>query len=226
VARWARGGGLVVAVSEAVRKVALDAGHTASRVAVIPNGVDLERLAPAPWPGGEPRALFLGRLVPQKGLDVLLRALQHVPELQLDIAGTGPDEARLQELAAPLGHRVRFLGWQADVAALLADHHFLVVPSRWEGFGLTVVEALASGRPVVASEVDMLPALVGRAGVLVRPEDPAALASALRGLCAAPDRLRAMGTLGPAQAASFGLDGMVQRYEALYVALAEERGRG
>ena len=226
VARWARGGGWVVAVSDAVRSAVIEAGHAPSRVEVIPNGVDLERLAPRRWPRGTPRALFLGRLVPQKGLDVLLRALEDVPGLHLDVAGEGPDRGRLEELAEPLGERVRFLGWRSDVVDLLADHHLLVVPSRWEGFGLTVVEALACGRPVVATQVDILPELVGEAGLLVPPEDPVALASALRRLCASPADLRALGKLGPAQAAPYGVDGMVRRYEALYAELAEERGRG
>jgi glycosyltransferase involved in cell wall biosynthesis len=159
---------------------------------VIPNGIDAAPLASVPdlmeKTGGAVVAGFLGRLqVQDKGLDLLLLALAHerIPSsLRLEIAG-GPQESvdRLKAQAADLGlqDRVRFLGEVSDAAQVLAGWDLLVLPSRREGFGLVLVEAMAAGRPVIASRAGGIPEVVedGVTGWLVPVGDVQALANAM-----------------------------------------------
>lgn len=133
------------------------------------------------------RVVFVGRLVPEKGLDVLLRAMSLAVaeglDLRLDVVGDGPDSSALRAQAAALGERVSWAGAlpHAEVGAHLLAAHAVVVPSRREGLGLVALEALAHGRPVIASAVGGLVEVVvnGVDGVLVPPGNPAALAQAL-----------------------------------------------
>jgi glycosyltransferase involved in cell wall biosynthesis len=210
----------VACVSAAARAAAVAQGGDPSRLVVVPNGIDLSRFRPLPPADpARPRVVFLGRLEPQKGPDLLLEALDRLgdlPGLAADLYGEGRLRAALERRARTLPVPVRLPGWTADVQAALAPAAVVVVPSRWEGFGLSAVEALASGRPVVASAVDALPEVVGSTGVLVRPEDPAALAAALRRLLSDPARLRALAAAGPARAARFGLDATVATYATHY----------
>jgi len=142
---------------------------------------------PNPNPG--PDVLFLGRLVANKGCDVLLRAATRLPaSTRILIAGDGPERARLETLAIGLGlvDRTVFLGWAPpeQVMGLLDSVRVLAIPSLWpEPFGLVALEAYASSRPVVASAVGGLADLVidGVTGRLVPPDDPARLALALEG---------------------------------------------
>src|SRR3712207_154321 len=141
-----------------------------AKVEVIPFGIDQSRweLVPPPPPGTPPRAIFIGRLVPYKGLDVMLRALERVPELRLDIVGSGPEGPRLRTLAQALAvhDRVRWYGEypDEDLPRRMADADFLVLPSVTveEMFGLVVLEAMAAGRPVITTA---LPSEIGRAHV-------------------------------------------------------------
>jgi glycosyltransferase involved in cell wall biosynthesis len=133
---------------------------------------------------GRPTVLAVGRLTPQKGFDVLLQAMitlmGRAPAPLLVIAGDGPLAAELAARSRAGGCDVRFLGWRADVPALLAAVDAVVVPSRWEGQPLIVQEALRAGRPLVASRVGGIPDLTGPdAALLVPPNDPGALAHAV-----------------------------------------------
>jgi glycosyltransferase involved in cell wall biosynthesis len=128
--------------------------------------------------------LFLGRLVPIKGADVLLAAAARLPEVAFVVAGEGPEADRLRALAP---RNVRFTGRLAGQAKrdAFAAAHLVCVPStplvdgRTEGSPVVVSEALACGRPVVASATGGLPQLIGDAGILVPPSNPAALAEAI-----------------------------------------------
>lgn len=134
-----------------------------------------------------PTLLFLGRLVPVKGLDRLLEALPMVPGATLLIAGEGPERPRLERLAQPFGATVRFVGAVegAKKRALLLACDALVLPSRvlddgrTEGAPVVLMEALAAQCPVVATDVGAAAALIGEAGLVVPPEDARALAAAL-----------------------------------------------
>ena len=135
---------------------------------------------------GPLRLVAVGRLDPVKGHDVLLEALREVPGVVLTVLGEGGQRAALEQAVAELGlaDRVQLPGWSEDVAGELAGSDALVLPSRSEGWPLTVVEAMLAGLPVVATPVGSVPEAVqdGRTGLLVPKDDPAGLATALRRL--------------------------------------------
>lgn len=202
---------------------------------VIPFGIDERRWAEVPPPSdrGPVRALFLGRLLRWKGVDVLLRALALAPDLRLDIVGDGPDGPRLRTVAqaVAVSDRVRWYGSPADedLPRRMAEAHFLVLPSVTieEMFGLVLLEAMASGRPIISTE---LPSGVrevnapGVTGLEVPPRDPAALAAAMTELAADPARRRAMGEAGRARVLErFTRRMMVERYLEVYEAALGRR---
>lgn len=212
----------VVAVSAAVADYWRDRGVDPERLVVIDNGVDRARFA-APWRGGG-GLLAIGRLVRQKGFDVLIDAMAALPPTtRLDIVGDGPLRDTLTARAGP---NVRLLGRVDDLPERLATADVVVVPSRWEGFGLVAAEAMAAGAPVVASDVDGLRDVVGDAGVLVPPADPRALAAAIAALLADPARRLAASAQGRRRSERFDIEVMVRRYEALYRSLDARREPG
>jgi glycosyltransferase involved in cell wall biosynthesis len=186
--------------------------HYGIRPRVVFNGYDAELFAPAARdeglrrdlaPHGEPIVLYAGRLIPWKGVQYAIAAMEQVPGAVLVVAGDGHYRATLQEQAAAagLGERVRFLGAVAheELPRLLAASDLLVATSfASETFGIALVEAQACGVPVVASRFGGFPEVVrdGETGLLVPPQDPAALAAALRGLLADPERRVRMGQAG------------------------------
>lgn len=220
-------------VSEAVARFArARLGAAPGRLVVVQNGVDLSRFAALPARaaaradlGLPPEGLVvlaLGRLDQQKGLDVLLEAFARVrAPATLALAGAGPEEGALRAQVARLGlaARVVLLGHRADVPRVLAAADVFCMPSRWEGFGLALVEAMAAGRPCVVSDVDSLPGVLGGAGLLVPPEDVAALTAALDGLLAEPARRAALGRRARARAAAFDVASMVAAWERLYLSV-------
>jgi glycosyltransferase involved in cell wall biosynthesis len=168
------------------------------RLRVVPNGVDTTRFAPRADParGDRLRVVFVGRMIPDKGADVLLEAVARLDrdDVELTLVGSqnfdagaapSPFERDLRTRAAALGDRVRLLPFtpRAEVAEVYRQADVVVVPSRWaEPFALTVMEGMASGVPVVASAVGGIPEVMGDASVLVRPDDPGELAAALEAL--------------------------------------------
>ena len=181
----------------------------------------------APQPGGERPAVvgFAGRLIPEKGADVFLRAASLVtgvvPEARFVVIGDGRLRGELEALAGDLGlleDRVRFLGFRGDAADLIAGLDILAVPSRSEGTPLVVGEAMAAGVPVVVSRVGGLPDQVTHraTGLVVDPEDPEGLATALVSLLLAPDEARQLGEAGRAYAARFPHAALVDRMEEVY----------
>jgi glycosyltransferase involved in cell wall biosynthesis len=205
------------------------------RCTVVPLSTDVERFAqPDPlqvaqfrarYPG--PLLLFVGRLRYYKGLHFLLQAL---PLLQtgarLLIAGTGPEEPQLRDLAGQLGinDRVAFLGDVADteLPVVYAAADVFVLPShlRAEAFGIVQVEAQAAGLPVVCCELGTGTSYVtqhGRTGFVVPPADPPALARAIEVLLVNPGLTRQLGTGGRARArAEFSHQRMLERTEQIY----------
>jgi glycosyltransferase involved in cell wall biosynthesis len=188
-ARWAD---VVVSVSEGERADGVACGVAARSWAVVPNGADLARFVVADRAAARlrlglpdaPLVVCVGRLSRQKGQDVLLAAWPSVdvPGATLALVGDGPDAGSLSAAAGP---GVRLVGRRDDVADWYAAADVVVVPSRWEGMALTALEALACGRPVVATDVAGMREIAG--GVDVVPvEDPAALAVALGGRLRSP----------------------------------------
>lgn len=148
----------------------------------------------------EPTVGYLGRLSPEKGVDVLLRAVQSLPGTAAVLVGDGRSREALERLAAQLGvaDRVVITGWREDARSLLATFDVLAAPSRGEGFGNAIVEGMLAAIPVVASDVGGIPEVVadGESGLLVPPDDAGALAAALRSLLENPEHARALGRRG------------------------------
>lgn len=195
----------------------------ADRLAHIDNAVHLPGTRP---PAGPVRRLaFAGLLVARKGLLTLLDALA-VPgvmpaDATLTVIGDGPQRAEAERSAdrAELAGRVRFLGFRADVPALLCEHDALVLPSTMEQQPLVVAEAMAAGKPVVATDTggvaDML-AVPGAVGGLARPGDVAGLAARLRELFADPDPARTGRLLAVRARERFAPDVAAERHLRLY----------
>ncbi|MCI0340383.1 MAG: glycosyltransferase [Planctomycetales bacterium] len=186
----------VTALSEEDRDQQVAAGLArADRYRIVPNAVAPAFFAADPQrdresarrrlglPDGVPAIGTVGRLVPEKGHDVLLDAFARLPDSRgawLVIVGGGPSEADLRARAAaiPAAPRIRFAGLRDDVPSLLPALDLFVLSSRYESQGIAVLEALAAGVPVLATRVGGVPGIVrdGENGSLVEPGDPAALA--------------------------------------------------
>jgi glycosyltransferase involved in cell wall biosynthesis len=173
------------------------------RVHYLPNFVeDFAGSAPADLPAANttPRLLAMGRLHANKGFDVLLRALALLPRGHVYLAGAGPEEDALRNLAAELGitARVSFLGWRRDIGALLAATDIFICSSRQEPLGNIVLEAWSATKPVVAAAARGPRELItnGKDGVLVPREDAAALAAAIAELADNPERAAALAVAG------------------------------
>ena len=182
----------IVIPSESLRDLAVSWGVAADRVEVLPNAVE----APGGLESREelrrrhgldgPTLVYAGRLSIQKAVDVMLDATARVPDVDLVLAGDGPDAEALRARARDLGldGRARFLGAQprATVFELLRAADGVVLSSKWENFPHVLVEALAVGTPVVATATGGVTEIVrdGENGILVPPDDPDALADALR----------------------------------------------
>jgi glycosyltransferase involved in cell wall biosynthesis len=186
-----------------------------AHVHVVGNGVDTAQFTPGGGRRlGPVRVMFMGRVIPDKGVDVLLRAIGQLGRSDIEVLIVGrpgfdagapltDHERQLRELAARSGAPVRFQTFvaRADLPALLRTADVFVVPSRWpDPSPLTVGEALATGLPIIASRIGGIPAAVGDAGILIPPGDSAALAGALRGLLDDPARRAALATAARARA--------------------------
>lgn len=221
----------VVFVSEAVRSSVLSpTGKPAvrprlRRAQVISNGVDTARFTPPAVRCPAPPFIvsFVGRLSSEKGVEVLLAAARRLAgrtDLRLLMAGDGslrpPVEEAVRDPAIPL----QYLGFQEDVLPVYHGSQAVLVPSLSEGQGLSALEAMACGLPVIASRVGGLPEVVveGETGVLIPPGDADALAKTLDAMAAEPDRAWQMGQAGRKRVeARFSLDRMLDRLAALYL---------
>jgi glycosyltransferase involved in cell wall biosynthesis len=172
------------------------------RVRVVVNGVDVEQFTPSKTRAPGPlRVMFLGRAIPDKGADILLEAAGLLDRTDLEYVivgshGFDPNaqlssfERRLRELTERVNTPVHFEPFvdRQNLPPLLQRADVLVIPSRWsDPCPLTVGEGMASGLPIVASRRGGIPELLGHAGILFDPDDPSALASALRSLADEPD---------------------------------------
>lgn len=200
-------------------------GLTADSVATIHNGVPDVPFKPAPRPTSRPLVGAIGRLEPQKGYDVLIHALAQVPDATLVLVGEGGERSALEQLAVRLGiaDRVRWLGWSDDARSYLGTFDVFAFPSRFEGFPLAVLEALLARRAVVASDVGSTAEAVrdGETGLLVPPEDSAALACAIRKLLAEAELRQRLGEQGRQLVLDrFTAGHMTRRFESLYEELS------
>lgn len=208
-ARHARGADRVIATSaHSARRIRQDYGVDASRIAIVPEPIDLARwneaLARVGPPHGIPgRVLCVAHLYPRKNVGTLLDALARLPsDVRLRLVGTGPELDVLERSAAALGilPRVDFLG-HVSFEALANEYRsasIFCLPSRQEGFGIVFLEAMAAGLPIVASRAAAVPEIVanGICGTLVEPGDAPGFAAAIAGLFADPVEARRLGEGG------------------------------
>ena len=199
-----------------------------SKGCVIYNGIKAEDFGKVtPFASLRPYVLGIGRHVTQKGFDVLLRAMARVFRQtawpgDLVLAGDGPEHARLQALAAELGiaGRVVFPGKmeRANVPALFAGCELFVLPSRHEPLGIVNLEAMAAGKPVVATRVGGVPEIVaeGTNGLLVAPESPEEMGEAIFKLLRDRNLGLKMGACGRAKACEFTWDTIAAQYLEVY----------
>ena len=220
----------IVCISGHEMSLARLAGIPARRLTHIANGIPLRPPVAATtarrpdWPSGKRRVLFVGRFDRQKGIDILMAALHALPDSAFAclVGSAVLRDGSLLELP----DNVRMTGWLAEpeLAAYYETADVLVVPSRWEGFGLTVAEAMRAGLPVIASCVGGLAEVVedGVTGLLVRPNSSAALIEAIRSLDA--ESLKSMGEAGRRRFVEhFTLDRMHVQLTALYQRLRAQK---
>jgi len=180
---------------------------------IIPNGVDTDFFQPAAAPGGDGARsglLFLGRLDPRNGLDTVLgamtRVLEQRPGTQLTVAGDGPLRPVYERLARPLGGAVRFVGRvNGDRPSYYAGADLYLCPTTQASFGVTLLEAMACGTPMIVSDITGFRELVdsGSEAVLVSKSRPDAWADTIVGLLDDPSRRDAMGGAGRRKAESY-----------------------
>ena len=220
-----------VAVSAYMAEMLARTAH-ARRVVRIDHGVDLGRFRVTPPPaarrGAAVTAGFAGRLVAGKGVDDLIAALP--AGLRLRVAGDGPERAALERRAAELGvaDRVEFVGWAPDIAGFWSGCDMAVIPSSGltESFGMSAVEAMACGRPVVAAGAGALPEVVaeGATGALYRPGDVEALRTTLAAYADDPDLRHRQGAAARERAERlFAIERCAEAYLEAFAAASARR---
>ncbi|MBZ5647585.1 MAG: glycosyltransferase [Acidobacteriia bacterium] len=219
----------VICISEATANVLREwVPETARNLQVIPNGVDAARFREA-TPACKkdvvgcdaPVVVNVGRFEPQKNHTCLLRAMMRVPDAHLVLIGEGPLRPEAEDLARKLGiaERVHFLGRRADVPQLLKMADLYVQPSRFEGFGLAALEAMAAGIPVVASTVPGLASVVAGAGVLVPAGNEKRLAAEINSILRSPERREQLCRAGGRRAQEFTIERTADLYASAYRAV-------
>jgi glycosyltransferase involved in cell wall biosynthesis len=219
-----RAAALLIASPEAISRIARPDRHR-GHIYEVPHGIDLARFPPRQEPPSRPSVLFLANVIRRKGIFTLLEAFarvaRDVPDVELVIAGSGGDLDEVRAaLAATPGLRVRVLGRveRDDIPTVMREHSVYCLPSYGEPFGMSILEAMACGLPVVATRAGGVPHLVGdQGGRLVPPRDVDALADALVEILKSPDLQRAMGRHNRARVeADFEAETAVDRLEAAY----------
>jgi glycosyltransferase involved in cell wall biosynthesis len=232
-----------VAVSRPIRDELTLAGIPADRIRSIPNGVDTRRFSPADHAERRrlrralalppvPLALYAGRLAPEKGVDLLVDAWAAARRsgclAVLCIVGEGPERAALERRARDHGvlGAVRFAGPTEDVAPWLRAADAFVLPSRQEGLSVALLEAMACGLAIVATDVGGTGAAAADAALLVPPGDVPALAEAIRCVLDEPGRARELGERARQRAVErFGILQVARRHLELYREVCLHAGR-
>ena len=220
----------VVVMSDRMRREYARAGVAAERLRVIHNALlgTVALLPPRDLPERTPVVSVVARLSREKGVDVALKAMGVIaathPTVRLHVAGDGPDRASLTRLADQLGigDRVVWHGHVENVQSIYERSTLLIIPSRSEGLPNVALEAMAAGIPVIATDVGGLSELIanGHTGLLVPPEDAAALAAAVLRLLDAADERRRLASAAQAEAEDrFSLTARVAALKELYEAL-------
>lgn len=212
----------VIAVSDAVADRVAELGVERPRIVVVPNGVDLERFAARPGDRGQRakvRFLFIGRHIPNKGPTTFLEAIERLAPERDDFEAVflsdGPLRSRLEARVRDggLAGKVRFEGHVEDQSVALRQADIVVRPSLTEGMALSLIEAMAAGACVVASDIPANRGVIndGVNGRLVPPADPGRLADVLRELLDSPDRRRQLASAGAESARAYSWEECARR---------------
>jgi len=199
---WTQQIDVFIALTEFARKKYIQAGLPADRVVIKPNFMNEP---PEPCYENQGYVIFLGRLSPEKGVETLLAAWKKFPDIPLKILGDGVQRSELEGIAQKAGlSNVEFLGFlpHAEAGQWLRNARFMVMPSIWyESFPLTIREALAGGKPIVASRLGAMATLIedGKTGLLFEPGNPDDLAAKLRWLIENEDIAVQMGKAARAE---------------------------
>ncbi|MEO7540200.1 MAG: glycosyltransferase family 4 protein [Pyrinomonadaceae bacterium] len=224
----------VIAISEYVKRDLLSVGVPPKKVSVIYNGTVVANSpaqsgAGAGSSGDQLYIGTIGSLTERKGHEYLIRSfpliLEQFPNARLIIVGEGPEHEKLEQLRKETDpdERITLLGFQSDVRPILMNFDLYVHPSVHEPFGISILEAMAARKCVVATAVDGVPEIVvdGETGILAKPRDPEQLAAAICEVLRDDDTRRQMGEKGRRRVEEFfDLDITVRRYESLYRKLA------
>lgn len=227
----------IAAISDGTRDALVEyLPETADAISVIHNGIDPQRFTEPgsaeersrlfpQVPASSPLLLCIGRLEPQKDFPNLFRAMRKLPDVHLAIVGVGSLQAELQTLSRTLtlSERVHFLGQRNDIPALLRNADLYVQASAWEGFGIAAVEAMASGLPLVITDVSGLREVVAEAGVRVPPSDPEALSRAVSDLLADEEKRFELAHQARERAQLFTVSTCADAYTKLYEKLIVEK---
>lgn len=242
--KWGRFGGRIggrckradafVAIAPAIRAELVAGGYDAAKIHDLPNGVPIPA---GPWeppdpPTATPRVVFVGRLAPEKNLGTLLDAwtilLRHLPGAVLTLIGEGPERAALEARMPGLGldpSGVRFGGAVADPTPVLRAANAFVLPSTEEGMSIALLEAMALGIPIVASDIPGNRRLVtdGVNGRLAPPDDPERLASAILRQCTEPGPASRMAAEARRRAiAEYSIDAVARKHLDLFSRLIRD----
>jgi glycosyltransferase involved in cell wall biosynthesis len=216
----------VIAVSSTVGDELQELGVRPERIAVIFNGVDTDQFSPGPadrnvfgLPVYAPLGLFVGDIrTPRKNLETVLRAMMPIPDLHLAVAGAA-EGSKYPGMAQRLGiaNRVHFLGKIRDMPTLMRSVDIVVYPSRYDPFGLVVLEAMSSGIPVIASAPTGIADHIGDAGEILRnPDDVVGLSSLLTKCLSDPATRAVMGKSGRQRALEMRWSDMTAKYLDVY----------
>jgi glycosyltransferase involved in cell wall biosynthesis len=225
----------IVCVSQGVAEFCRRRGFAADKLVVIPNGIelsawsnatatDLQALGVGP---GRQALLFIGRLDKQKGLDRLFQELptlfRELPDHDLLVIGEGPLKPALSRYVRrhKIETRVHFAGWQDNVPAIMAAADVLVLPSRWEGMPNVILEAMAAGKPVIATQAQGTVELLGLGALeqTVAVDDWRGLRRGLIAIATDHTQAKELGRRNQARAQQFSIEFVKDRYERIYDSL-------
>lgn len=239
-ARWERrafrSAKQIIAVSEVVAEDIQSLGVPKERIQIIHNGVDTAEFHPGPserpslnLPAEVPIALFVGDIKsPRKNLSTLLRAASFIPELHAAVAGDA-EHSSAPGLAVALGisDRVHFLGKSRRIPAIMRSVDLFVFPSRYEAHPLVVLEAMASGLPIILSKnIESVRSFGESLVILQDPEDPELLAELVRGLLNSPERREKLGAAARQRSLALEWSHTTRAYQDVYERLAARLKEG
>jgi len=223
-----------IAISKEIAKELVNRGVKRENIIYIPNSVDTEYFTPCSLNTWDFPAniLFVGRLTEQKGVDTLFCALKEligkgISHISITLVGDGPLRSRLEKMANDLGitEYVRFIGGTNDMVQYYRNSHILVIPSNWEGLPLVLLEGMACGLPIVASDLEGIKEGIedGINGFLFTPRDSTELAAKITYLLEHPEKAKEMGRINRDKAvAYFSLRENINKYVRVYKSLLGE----